>query len=265
MSQEELSIAWLVIIFILLMLFFALGLVSLFMRFQLKKNKLIQDKIDTQNRITQTLLQSRIEVQEATLSTLSKELHDNIGQLLSSAKMLLGITERNMTSPPDTLKTALETVSKAIFELRALSKSFNKEWLEQFNLLENLTAEVTRLNTSNQVTLHLVHSGYLPLPPDEQIILFRILQEAIQNSLRHSSAKNIYISLALDHATLTTTIQDDGQGFAHKNKPEGVGIMNMKQRASMLHGHIEWTTNENGSLVKISVPCKPDSEYSIEK
>lgn len=204
----------------------------------------------------QTLLQSQIEVQESTLSTVSKELHDNIGQLLSTAKMLLGITEINLTNPPDTLRTANETVGKAINELRSLSKSLSKEWLEQFDLIDNLATEVNRINSADAAILHLSHPAKLAFVADKQIILFRIIQEAIQNAIKHASAKNIYINITQDDNVLATSIKDDGIGFSEEKTPDGVGIINMKHRAKLLGGTVKWESSHGGSTVVITLPIK---------
>ena len=202
------------------------------------------------------LLQSQIEVQEATLSTLSKELHDNIGQLLSTAKMLLGITEINLGNAPDTLVTANATVGKAINELRSLSKSLSKEWLEQFDLIENLTTEVNRINSADAVRLHLSHPDKLALVADKQIILFRIIQEAIQNAIKHASATNIYITITQSDKLLQTTVKDDGTGFSEENMSDGVGIINMKHRAKLLGGTVQWQSGNDGSTALITLPVK---------
>src|SRR6266513_5304855 len=110
-----------------------------FLKYRYRKNEYIKEREIMKQTFEQTLLQSQIEVQEATFSILAKELHDNVGQLLSSSKMLLGITQRNFSNAPETLTIAEETLGKAITELRSLSKSIDKEWLEQFDLIDNLT------------------------------------------------------------------------------------------------------------------------------
>lgn len=169
--------------------------------------------------------------------------------------MLLGITEINLTNSPYTLKTANETVGKAINELRSLSKSLSKEWREQFDLIENLKTEVGRINSAGTVALHLSSPDKLLLEADKQIILFRIVQEAIQNAIKHASAKNIYINIIQDNNILTT-IKDDGTGFSQENMSDGVGIINMKHRAKLLGGTVEWQSNDEGSTVLITLPAK---------
>lgn len=204
------------------------------------------------------LLHSQIEVQEATFSVLAKELHDNVGQLLSSSKMLLGITQRNMTNTPLTLNIAEETLGKAIHELRSLSKSLDKEWLEQFDLIENLGTEIKRINAGLVLEIHFLHSGKLPLTVEEQIILFRIIQEALQNAIKHSDAKNIFIEIETTDENIIVNITDDGKGFEPIFN-DGLGMRNMKHRTKLLGGNITWNIPEKGSSVTIQLPLKKNT------
>lgn len=214
----------------------------------------LKEKELMEARFEQTLLQSQIEVQESTFSLLSKELHDNIGQLMSTAKMLLGITERTVTNPPETLLKANETVGIAIKELRSLSKSLSREWLEQFDLLDNLTAEVSRINSANTIAIHLFHPGKILLSADKQIILFRIIQEAMQNSLRHSGAENIYIHIQRFESFLIAKVEDDGIGFNGQKTNNGIGLINIKSRSKLLGGIAQWESQTKGTTVLITIP-----------
>jgi signal transduction histidine kinase len=201
------------------------------------------------------LLESQIEVQEATYSSLGKELHDNIGQLLSSAKMLIGITERGMHEPPETLTSANQTLGHAINELRSLSKSLNKEWLEQFNLLENLKMEADRINPAKQVQIHLSHPERIDLITDHQLILFRIMQEAIHNAIKHSGATDIFVTIKDEPSLLQVSIHDNGNGLK-SNDSNGVGIINMQQRVALLGGKMELINTSQGLNVEIILPVK---------
>lgn len=250
------SIGIIYIVITLLFLMLSSITIVLILIYQKRRQQHMIEMATLKQTYEQTLLQSQIEVQEATLSTLSQELHDNVGQLLSTAKMLLGITERNITNPPDTLITANETVGKAITEVRSLSKSLSKEWLEQFDLIKNLEAEVERVNSAKTMKIDLEHSGKLTLKTDEQIILFRIIQEAIQNAIKHSGANNICISIFLEDRLLVTNIKDNGKGFAQNQAIDGVGIINMKHRTKLLGGTIEWQSSNEGSNVIITLPVK---------
>ena len=172
--------------------------------------------------------------------------------------MLVGITQRNMTDPPETLNTAEETLGKAISEVRLLSKSLNKEWLQKFELIENLHIEVMRINSAQGLQVSFSHPENLFLSPDEQIILFRILQEALQNALKHSQAQNIEINITDDTPELFIKIIDDGKGFNQATEiSAGLGLKNMKHRTQLLGGIIEWgKVGNTGTSVIIKLPYK---------
>ena len=226
--------------------------------YQRRYYKFLREKQDLKNSFQSEILKTQLETQEETFYQIGEEIHDNIGQLLSSTKMLLGITERSLPSVPDPLKTAQETLGKAITELRALSKSLNKEWLHQFNVIQNLETEIDRINTAHIVQIEL-HTAIriLPLSPESQVMLFRIIQEAIHNSVKHANAKTIRITIDL-HESMRVRIHDDGSGFeATENQHHGVGIINMKHRTLLLGGTIEWTPGDaGGTEVRIILPIE---------
>lgn len=220
-----------------------------------KQNELFVKQQQMEAEFQQQLLQVQIEVQETTFSSLGKELHDNIGQLLSTALMLLGITERQMGKPPDTLLTANATLSKAIQELRALSKSLDKEWLVQFNLVENLQAEVARINAGDTIQAFCLGSPHLPMKAEAQMILFRIVQEGIQNAIKHARPQHITIKISTMEDAILVQVLDDGIGLTTNPKKEGVGLMNMKRRTHLLGGTIDWRVEPGeGTTVHILIP-----------
>jgi Signal transduction histidine kinase len=254
MEQKDIifGIVFTTIVLVLLVAF----LMFFFVRYRLRSNAYIKERETMKKAFEQTLLQSRVEVQEATFTELGKELHDNIGQLLSSTKMLLGITQRNLPSSPDTLTIAEETLGKAINELRSLSKSLDKEWLEQFNFIQNLEAEAARINESGYLQIVFSHPDKLYLKSSEQIILFRVVQEAIQNAIKHAEAKNIRIDLTIAHEKVVVNIIDDGIGFTEPKVADGLGMRNMKHRTKLLGGTIWWSSEGKGSSVTIELPFK---------
>lgn len=223
-----------------------------------RKRKHLEEKKFMTGEFEKQLMQSQLETREETFNQLGEELHDNIGQLLNSTKLLIGVAQRSIPNPPDTLITANETLAKAIQELRSLSRSLNKEWLEQFNFIENLRAEITRINSARTIYLHLSGPTSLPLQADKQIILFRIVQEVLQNAIKHASAKNIYITIKEETALLTITITDDGSGFKDTVSLNGVGLLNIKHRTHLLGGNVQWQSSPGrGTVVSIQLPVNP--------
>ncbi len=153
------SIIVLVAAFMIMVL--AIFLIIFFVLSRNKQNNLFK-KSCPQAHFKQELLQSQLETQEYSFNQISQELHDNIGQLLSSTKMLLSIGIIELQTVPDAIKTAEQTVAKAIQDLRSLSKSLNREWLDQFNLIENLETEKERINVARniEVTINSDHQKY---------------------------------------------------------------------------------------------------------
>lgn len=235
---------------------FAITFLVFFIFSRHQQNKLVLRQKAMQQEFEKQLAQAQVEIQEQTFDELGRELHDNVGQLLSSAKLLLGITERNLADPPETLITAQDTLGKAVQHLRALSKSLNTEWLNQFNVIENLYAETRRINAANNVQLRIESNvTNIWLRPEQQIMLFRIIQEAIQNGLNHAAAKVVNITINASEKNLHIAIQDDGKGFDIEQQSPGVGIMNMRHRVILLKGSIGWkSVLGEGTNIEIELP-----------
>ena len=260
MEKSQLIIAVLFATAVLLLL--AFFLLFFLVRYRTRSNQYISERENLQKEFEQILMQSQIEVQENTFAALSMELHDNIGQLLVSAKALIGVTQYNMPSPPETLIVAGDALGKAISELRSLSKSLDKEWLQQFDFIGNLQAEVKRINAMQTLQVSFSHPEKLLLQPEEQIILFRIVQEAIQNSIKHSQAQQIDINVSHSVASLIVSIIDNGKGFEKDvMMSAGLGLKNMKHRTQLMGGTIEWKSSPgNGSTVMLKLPVKKSEQ-----
>lgn len=200
-------------------------------------------------------LQSQVEVQEATLTSLGKELHDNIGQLLSSAKMLLGVAQRRSGNVENVITKIDEILSQIIESIHDLSKSLDSDYLRRFKLVENLEIETKRNNSVNpNLRIHFSSIEQVPLEPEHQIVLFRIIQEGIQNAIKHAGASNIFIAINQSETELLINVTDDGKGFDVREKSKGIGLTSIATRAKSLHGSVHWNRLNPGTemIVKIS-------------
>jgi signal transduction histidine kinase len=227
--------------------------------YQKKKFQHRHELTEIKNTMEKELLRTKLESQEETYQQIGEELHDNVAQLLSSAKLLLGITERALASPPDTLITAEETLTAAIQEIRSLSKSLSKEWLGQFNLVENLRIEAARINTAKFISTTIQSDEkFLPLTADMQVITFRIVQEALQNCVKHAQAKSILVTIVLHAHEVEITVKDDCVGFYLGDQQHpGIGITNMTRRTKLLDGKLDWSSVAGkGTMVSIHLPVK---------
>lgn len=233
----------------------AIGIIILILVYQKKQLRFIFEKQALESQHKEEILKSRVEAQEETLNNVSKEIHDNIGQLVNSAKMLIGTAERKLPDVGDTLKQADQTLSKTISELRALSRSLNTQWLEQFNFLENLQDEIDRINASGNLTMTIDHTVELTLSKERQLILFRMVQEAFQNAVKHGAATLIHIKSAQQDDKLVITVEDNGNGFdVDDTSKHGFGIFNLKHRVSLIGGEAQWHSDEKGTRVTIEIP-----------
>lgn len=208
-------------------------------------------------RFEHELLLSQLEAQEYSFNQVSTALHDNIGQLLSTAKILLGMTAMELAKPPDTLKTAEHTLAKAIADLRSLSKTLHNGWLPQFSFISHLEAEKERINARDMVQVAIAKNNEdLPLEPGLQVMLFQVVHEALQNITRHFCAR--CITIRLKHETNLFEVEilvADIEQPLKKNAVSG----NMRKRVQLLDGTINWQytkTDKYSMQIKIPVNNK---------
>ncbi len=175
------------------------------------------------------------EVQEEVLLNVSRELHDNIGQLLTVMHMQM---EQEKLQKPEVINPMSGTLQDTIQQVRMLGRSLNNEWLEQNGLTGIINNEVSRLRQLDRLKIHWNHDNLEPkLEKDQRVMVFRMFQEIINNALKHSGAENIYIELKGSDG-FYLTVKDDGNGFDTdeiKATGKGSGLRNMEKRASLSH------------------------------
>jgi two-component system, NarL family, sensor kinase len=203
---------------------------------------------DLKAQYDQEILRSQIEVQNATLQYLGKELHDNVGQLLSVARINLNIVEETAKEPENEnfVKQANELVEQSIQELRALSKSLDSDFVQDFGFQEMMIHELERIKKTNKFHTEITIQGQKhSLGYDREIVLFRITQEILNNALKHSGATIITVILDYLPNNITLQISDNGKGFnysaAIKNELSlsGSGLRNIKRRAALINFNCE--------------------------
>lgn len=249
--MEEIYLAIFIVSLVVMIL--TMSVIWAIVNYKRRQNDYNREKNTMQLEFERQLFQSQIEVQEETYGRLAKELHDNVGQLLSSSKILLGLAQKKLSEVPEALNLAEETLGKAILELRNLSKSMDSEWLEQFDFTENLSAEIQRLRHDESLQIEFLHDRKLTISPQKQIILFRIIQEALQNVIKHAGARHVRVGVTETADELKVQLADDGRGFTEA-QAGGLGIRNMKHRAALLGGHIAWQHLREGTCVELVLP-----------
>jgi len=224
--------------------------------FTTRKNKLLQEKQLMKTQFEQELLQTQLEIQEQTLKTISEEIHDNVGQVLSLAKLNLNTFENN---PGKKLQATKDLVSKAINDLRDLSRSLHGDKITETGLQEAVSNELKILQNTGQYDTSLQLNGDpYKLEPQKEMVLFRIVQEALHNSVKHAKATAMEVQLNYSPAVFSLTIRDDGKGFDSKTLTAtntGIGLKSMKNRAAMIGGSFSIQSDENkGTCISVDLP-----------
>lgn len=219
------------------------------------QQKLMQINFIQQQEFENTLLQTQIEIQEQTLQTISQEIHDNIGQILSLVK--LNITQAIYTNEfnPIKLANAETLLSKAIQDLRDISKSLNTDTINNIGFNEALQNEVDIINKSG---LHIsldIDGITKTILPQSQLILFRIIQECLNNIVKHSQAKSCNIEMLYNQNNVEINIQDDGIGFNPNTIKKGQGLNNIDKRSKLINATLTIeSTLEKGTNIHILLP-----------
>ncbi|MEM7086782.1 MAG: ATP-binding protein [Bacteroidota bacterium] len=218
---------------------FMVILVFVFMK---RKNKLILNQERTKKEFERELAETQIEIREETMRNISWELHDNIGQIMTLAK----VKAQNAGDDPQKMKQAAKLIGQGLDELRALSKIINPEAIKKLTLKEAVQLEIERFNRLRFIEATLsVEGEQHSIGDSEQIIIFRILQEFFSNTIKHSQATNLNVSLNYGPYELFITANDNGVGFIHSEAYSGIGLKNMKTRARLINAHLEINSEEN--------------------
>lgn len=248
MAQEGQAI----LIAVFTLVFLVIAIVIMFVIFQKRKNALLLEQKKAEQLFEQEIAKTQIEIREETFRNISWELHDNIGQLVTLAKIQL-----QTTSNTDDVKSTLD---KALKELRTLSKVINPEILKNSTLVEAVKLEVERLNRLNYIETKLkVRGDEKLLKHNIEIVFFRIVQEFISNTIKHAKANHLNIELDFGKDDLLITIADDGKGFDISNsKSSGIGLSNIKSRAKLINAKVDIKSSLNrGTQLKLKYKYQP--------
>lgn len=210
---------------------------------------------------TQTLSElyaNQQKIQEQTLNHISQEIHDNVGQMLSLVRVQLNLAAQKENKENKIISDAQENIGRAMRDLRDLAKGMSSERIKLLGLYASVEQEVERIRRTGICIVQINCGGNLrAMDHQREIILFRVLQECLQNVLKHSEAKQLDILFLYTDNSLSIQIKDDGKGFMMKpsNASHGLGLMNIRNRIQLMGGQIELETAPGaGTTIRIEVP-----------
>ncbi|HEY5368914.1 MAG TPA: ATP-binding protein [Hanamia sp.] len=230
-----------------------------------RKHKHLLEKQSMQSNFQHELLQTQLEIQEQTLKNISQEIHDNIGQALSLVK--LNINTMNYNEPillQNKINDSKSLITKAIQDLRDLSKSLDTDYVVELGLSRAIEYELEMIkkNGEFQIQFNITGKPYR-LENQKELILFRIVQEALHNIIKHAKATAINVELIFEAELVTLKIEDNGNGFdtsplENNNYSKfGLGLRNMENRANIINATFKLTsTLDEGTIITLALPVQ---------
>jgi signal transduction histidine kinase len=238
MQPSPAKIVALIIITTLFILLLAVFVVTLMYKYKKRQQQYEED-----------LLTARLEMQEQTLLHIAKELHDNISSRLARSKLTLNtLTYHQPDVTESNVAGCVEDLTIIMNDLRALGQSLDADYITANGLQAALRQELERTQKRTSIAAVLLTSGNIPLLSDAaELLIFRIVQEALQNIYKHAGAGSVTITLAAGNPALTITIADNGRGLGTA-PTKGSGIINMKRRAAAIGGRLQLKATPGGGL-----------------
>jgi two-component system NarL family sensor kinase len=229
-------------------------------RYRWKQQAKLQTEILNQQQLA---AQSILEAEEKERTRIAKDLHDGVGQMMSAARMNLS-SYYNTAKIDDgeqsaSLANIIQLVDDSCKEVRAVSHSMMPSALLNKGLPDAVDELTSKIN-SKELQVSFYSEGFTErLNTTTETILYRVIQECINNSIKHAEASTLDISLINDKDGISVTIEDNGKGFSNEpqQKEEGMGLSNIRSRILFLKGTVDIDSSPgNGTLVAIHVPTQ---------
>lgn len=220
------------------------------------ETELARQRIMQQKLITETSVQA----QEREREEIGKELHDNINQILTATKLYLEfaqVAEEELI--PDLLDKSYKNIQQAIEEIRRLSHRLVAPSLGDISLVQALSQLLSNMRLVSPIKLNLDTEDYQEQLADTNVRLmfYRIVQEQLNNILKHAGAKMVAIRLHTSASHITLTITDDGAGFDTSTTAAGIGLRNITNRAAVYNGTTRIVSEPGkGCMLEVAIPHK---------
>jgi two-component system sensor histidine kinase UhpB len=195
--------------------------------------------------------------QEAERVRVARELHDEVGQNLTAAM----IHAEHAIGPESglaeiELRQVIDSLHESLDEVRRIARELRPEALDDLGLINALIALCSRIDAQGALTVRRKLGVSLPpLPPETELVIYRVAQEGLTNALRHANATEATLSLSLGEGHLTLSVADDGAGLPSAMPGETSGIAGMRERALLVNGRLEIDSRPGaGTEVRLTVP-----------
>lgn len=237
----------------------AVGVVLLTQQFHKNQYRQRLQQEELKNHYQVELLKSSIEVQENERKHIAQDIHDELGAVLSIARMHLVQLEDNEKDKTGNLLPALQNIRSltetAISSMRRISHQLMPQQLEAFGLVKTLEAVAAQANKTGSIAVHILAANDLPeLTWPVKLGLYRINMELMNNTFKHAGANTITIRLDDTGNYITCTYTDDGKGFQDQPGIDGFGHKSIEGRSSSLGGTCTFSDSSAGFKAVIKIP-----------
>jgi two-component system sensor histidine kinase UhpB len=223
-------------------------------RVQLER-ALNEQQVTRQRQITEAV----IVAQEKERTEIGKELHDNVNQILGASNLYINTAMTDDEMRQELLERSTELVSKAINEIRKISKSLITPGLREIGLIESIEDIIEDIRVARDapaIDLDLVNISEEQIEDRRKLTLFRIVQEQLNNIVKHARATQVVIRLSFEGPYLVLMVVDNGIGFDAARHRRGVGITNIISRAELFSGKVEIASAPGeGCVLTVSLPA----------
>jgi len=227
-----------------------------------EKKRLEEELLNQQKAITQ----ATISTQEKERTEISKELHDNVNQVLTTTKLYLDLAIANPELKDELIGKSSKNIISVITEIRKLSQSLMIPSLEDLGLIDSIEDLVESINATKKIHAVFVHEKIDEgiLNENQKLTLFRITQEALNNIVRHANATRTTIELSNNKKKVQLTIKDNGQGFDSFSTKKGAGLNNIRNRVYLLSGQLTINTHPGkGCTLVVELPHRLVSQLNF--
>lgn len=227
--------------------------------YQIRSNRQLFGQLRDLSQQRSELAQTLISMQESTLLHISRELHDEFGQILTAMGSMLGRAGKHAPEGSQLrgdLQEVAEVAQSALDKVRSLSQALHPVMLEESGLESTLDWYVPVVERQTGIVISYKKSGTpFPLDGNAGVHIYRILQEALNNVARHSGAREAWVRLNFERASIQMEVEDHGKGMSEQSARKGIGLVAMRERAELLGGKVEFLRPQaGGTLVRLRVP-----------
>ena len=222
-----------------------------------EKKKLEQQLMQEQEQKHKAVSQAGIAAQEAERSEISRELHDNVNQLLMSAKLFMNAAKTDAANADEHIDKATSYQLMAVEEIRKLSRTLNTSLVKVIGLSRSIDDIIINMKAFQQIETKFHYDQKLDklLSDDQKLMIFRILQEQTNNIIKYADAKNVTVSLIEENNKIHLSITDDGKGFDTSVQSKGIGFINIYNRVDAFGGEVDLISFPNkGCSLNIVFP-----------